>query len=100
MEISASWCIACKEMHPLTSKLYEIFKGKVFFVRIMLTNDTDTTESPSFPVMEIDNSPETLSIQTSQMLPRIIILDRYGELTADINGQYPILYYYGILSEL
>jgi len=100
MEISASWCIACREMHPVTQKLYEIFKGKAFFVRIMLSKGIEETETPPFPVMEIERSPGNLSIQSSQILPRIIIIDSSGELTADISGQYPALYYYGILSEL
>ncbi|HRZ79620.1 MAG TPA: thioredoxin domain-containing protein [bacterium] len=100
IEISASWCVACREMHPVTMKLYEIFKSKAFFVRIMLSKSTEEAETPTFPVMEIQSSPESLSIQSSQILPRIIIIDRSGELAADISGQYPVLYYYGILSEL
>lgn len=100
IEISAPWCSACKEMYFTTSKLYDLFKGKVFFIRIMLSSDDkEYTESP-FPVMNIYSSPVNLGIETSPMLPRIIILDRSGELTADLNGQYPFLYYYGILSEL
>ncbi len=87
-------------MHPVTMKLYEIFKSKAFFVRIMLSKSTEEAETPTFPVMEIQSSPESLSIQSSQILPRIIIIDRSGELAADISGQYPVLYYYGILSEL
>lgn len=87
-------------MHPVTMKLYEIFKSKAFFVRIMLSKSTEEAETPTFPVMEIQSSPESLSIQSSQILPRIIIIDSSGELAADISGQYPVLYYYGILSEL
>lgn len=87
-------------MHPVTMKLYEIFKGKAFFVRITLSKGAEETETPPFPVMEIESSPENLSIQSSQVLPRVIIIDRSGELAADISGQYPVLYYYGILSEL
>ena len=87
-------------MEPITSKLYEIFKGKTFFVRIMVSSDDKPSETTDFPVMEIDTSFDDLEIKNSQVLPRVIIFDSSGELTADINGQYPLLYYYGILSEL
>ncbi|HNW82319.1 MAG TPA: hypothetical protein PKG52_05435 [bacterium] len=100
IEISASWCSACKEMYLITSKLYDLFKDKTFFIRITLSPENETlTESP-IPVMNIQSSPVDLGIEASSILPRIIILNRSGELTADLNGQYPMLYYYGILSEL
>lgn len=100
MEISASWCSACKEMDPITSKLYEMFKGKAFFIRVMLSSDNEQADKTEFPVMEMGPSLDNTEIKNSPILPRVIILDSSGELVADISGQYPLLYYYGIISEL
>lgn len=87
-------------MHVTSSKLYEYFKNKVFFVRVMLPQDTGTIQEAPFPVMEIISSSDNLKIENSQILPRMVIIDRSGEIIADLEGQYPLIYFYGILSEL
>jgi len=101
IEISASWCPACKEMEKTTDKLFEYFKGKVFFIRLFRAGDAKSDENTRIPVMEIVASPEIMGIELSEALPRVIILNREGtEIIADLTGTYPLLYYYGILSEL
>jgi len=101
IEISASWCPACKEMEKTTEKLYEYFKGKVFFIRLFMAGDGSFDENSVIPSMEIASSPEEMKIEYSEALPRVLILSRNGkETVADLTGTYPLLYYYGILSEL
>lgn len=101
IEVSASWCSACKEMEKTTEKLYEYFKGKIFFIRIFMAGDGSLDETGIIPSMEIVSSPEEMKIELSEALPRVLILNRDGsEVTADLTGTYPMLYYYGILSEL
>jgi thiol-disulfide isomerase/thioredoxin len=101
IEISASWCPACKEMEKTTEKLHEYFKGKVFFIRLFMAGDGSLDENSIIPSMEIASSPEEMKIEYSEALPRIIILSREGvESIADLTGTYPLIYYYGILSEL
>lgn len=101
IEVSASWCPACKDMGPVVLKLNEYFEGEVFFVKLFMADDAVLNENETIPVMEIVSSPENLKIENSEILPRVIILSRKGEeVIADINGVYPLLYYYGILSEL
>ena len=101
IEVSASWCPACKEMEKITEKLFEYYKGKVFFIRLFRAGDAKSDENTKIPVMEIISSPEHIGIEFSEALPRVIVLSRNGsEIIADITGTYPLLYYYGILSEL
>lgn len=101
IEVSASWCPACKEMEKTTDKLFEYFRGKVFFIRLFRAGDAKSDENTQVPVMEIINSPENMGIEFSEALPRVIVLSRNGtEIVADLTGTYPLLYYYGILSEL
>lgn len=101
IEISASWCPACSEMNKTVDKLSEYFKGKVFFIRLFMAGDGQIDEESNIPVMEILNSPESVGIEFSEALPRTIILSRNGtEIVADITGTYPMIYYYGVLSEL
>ncbi len=101
IEVSASWCSACKEMEKTTEKLYEYFKGKVFFIRLFMAGDGSQNETDIVPSMEIVSSPEEMKIESSEALPRVLILSKDGtEIVADLTGTYPMLYYYGILSEL
>lgn len=101
IEVSASWCDACKEMEKTTEKLLTYFSGKVFFVRLYMAGDSPESMHGSITSMEIVSSPETLGIETTQTLPRIVILGKNGgTIIADVTGTYPLLYFYGILSEL
>lgn len=101
IEITSSWCPACKDMEKTTAKLYEYFKGRIFFIRLFRAGDAVLDETSTVNAMEIVSSPEKIAIEYSEVLPRVIILDRSGkEVVADINGVYPVIYYYGVLSEL
>lgn len=100
IEVTASWCSACKEMYITTSKLYDLFKEKVFFVRVFLPQDPEKTLKSPIPAMLISASPAEINIENSQILPRVIIVNKSGDIAADLSGQYPLLYYYSILSEL
>lgn len=100
IEISASWCDACKELYPVTEKLRNMFKGKVCFIRIMIDEkpyEGDTEIKVFYPV----SSPEVLGFSRSDALPRVVVLNGDDkEPYADLSGKYPFLYYYGLLSEL
>lgn len=100
IEISASWCDACKEMYPVTEKLKNMFKGKVCFLRIMVDEkpfEGETEIKIVYPV----SSPEVLGFARSDALPRVVVLNGGDkEPYADLSGKDPFLYYYGILSEL
>ncbi|MGI6394119.1 MAG: TlpA family protein disulfide reductase [bacterium] len=100
VEISASWCEPCREMEKITDKLYSYFKGKVFFIRLFMPKDRFDCESSPIFSMEAVSSPKELNIEQSEALPRVLILNRKGEIEADITGTYPMIYFYGILSEL
>jgi len=100
IEVSASWCEACKEMYPTTEKLQKMFKGKVCFLRVMVDEkpfDGETHVRIVFPI----SSPEVIGLKVSAALPRVIVLNKdEKEPYADLTGKYPFLYYYGLLSEL
>ena len=103
IELSASWCKACPEMKATTAKLTDYFGNRVFFIRLYLENDIqeDKEYSDIIPEMVIVSSPEELSLEKTEAMPRVVILSNSAsEVAADITGTYPILYYYGVLSEL
>jgi len=100
VEVSASWCEACRELYPTTEKLRKMFEGKVCFLRIMIDEkpfEGDTEVQVVYPV----SSPEVLNFGRTEALPRVVVLNKdEKEPRADLTGKYPFLYYYGILSEL
>ena len=100
IEVSASWCDACKELYPITEKLRNMFKNKVCFLRIMIDEkpfEGDTEIKIVYPV----SSPQVLNFARSEVLPRVVVLNNdRKEPYADLSGKYPFLYYYGILSDL
>lgn len=99
MEVSASWCEACKEMYPTTEKLQKMFKGKVCFLRVMIDEEPFDGETQTRVVFPI-SSPEVIGLKMSESLPRVIVLNKdKKEPYADLTGKYPFLYYYGLLSE-
>ena len=103
IELSASWCKACPEMKATTTKLLSYFEGKVSFVRLYQLSDIqdDKEYRDVIPEMAIVSSPEELSLEKTDAMPRVVVLGNSGsEVVADITGVYPILYYYGLLSEL
>ena len=103
IELSATWCKACPEMKSIPAKLFDYFKGKVFFVRLYKADDVfeDNEYNDVVPEMVILSSPKELNLEHSEAMPRVVVLANKGsEIAADITGVYPILYYYGLLSEL
>ena len=103
IELSASWCKACPEMKATTTKLVSYFGNRVFFIRLYLENDIqeDKEYNDIIPEMAVVSSPDELSLEKTEAMPRVIVLSNSAsEITADITGVYPILYYYGLLSEL
>lgn len=103
IELSASWCKACPEMKATTTKLLSYFEGKVSFVRLYQLSDIqdDKEYRDVIPEMAIVSSPEELSLEKTDAMPRVVVLGNSGsEVVADITGVYPILYYYGLLSDL
>ena len=103
IELSASWCKACPEMKATTTKLLSYFEGKVSFVRLYQLSDIqeDKEYRDIIPEMAIVSSPEELSLEKTDAMPRVVVLGNSGsEVVADITGVYPILYYYGLLSDL
>ena len=103
IELSASWCKACPEMKATTTKLISYFEGKVSFVRLYKPDDIQEEKEyrDIIPEMVIASSPEELSLEKTEAMPRVVVLsDSASEVAADITGVYPILYYYGLLSDL
>ena len=103
IELSASWCKACPEMKATTTKLLSYFEGKVSFVRLYQLSDIqeDREYRDIIPEMAIVFSPDELSLEKTEAMPRVVVLSNSGsEVAADITGVYPILYYYGLLSDL
>ena len=103
IELSASWCKACPEMKEITAKLVSYFGNRVFFVRLYLGNDIqeDKEYGGIVPEMVIVSSPAELSLEKTDVMPRVVVLSNSAsEVAADIIGAYPSLYYYGLLSEL
>ena len=103
IELSASWCKACPEMKETTAKLVSYFGNRVFFIRLYLENDIqeDKEYNDIIPEMVIVSSPEELSLEKTDIMPRVVVLSNSAsEIAADIIGAYPSLYYYGLLSEL
>jgi thiol-disulfide isomerase/thioredoxin len=103
IELSASWCKACPEMKETTAKLVSYFGNRVSFIRLYLENDIqeDREYRDVIPEMAIVSSPDVLALEKTDAMPRVIVLSSSGsEVAADITGVYPILYYYGLLSDL
>ena len=103
IELSASWCKACPEMKATTTKLLGYFEGKVSFVRLYQLSDIqeDKEYRDVIPEMAIVSSPAGLALEKTEAMPRVVVLSNSSsEISADITGVYPILYYYGLLSEL
>ncbi|MBP5406889.1 hypothetical protein J6Z19_07050 [bacterium] len=103
IEISATWCKACPEMKATTTKLLDYFEGKVSFVRLYLPDDIqeDREYRDVIPEMAVVSSPAELSLEKTEAMPRVVVLSNSAsEIAADITGVYPVLYYYGLLSEL
>lgn len=102
IELSASWCQACPEMKETTAKLVSYFGNRVFFIRLYLGNDIqeDREYRDIIPEMVIVSSPAELSLEKTDVMPRVVVLSNSAsEVAADITGAYPSLYYYGLLSE-
>ncbi len=103
IELSASWCKACPEMKATTTKLLSYFEGKVSFVRLYQPDDIQEEREyrDVIPEMVIVSSPEEIALEKTDAMPRVVVLsDSASEVAADITGVYPILYYYGLLSDL
>jgi len=103
IELSASWCTACPEMKATTAKLVSYFGNRVFFIRLYLENDIQEEKEyrDIIPEMVIVSSPVELSLEKTDIMPRVVVLSNSAsEVAADITGAYPSLYYYGLLSEL
>ena len=103
IELSASWCQACPEMKETTAKLVSYFGNRVSFIRLYLENDIqeDREYSGIIPEMAVVSSPAGLSLEKTDVMPRVVVLSNSAsEVAADITGAYPSLYYYGLLSEL
>ena len=103
IELSASWCKACPEMKATTTKLLGYFEGKVSFVRLYQPDDIqeDKEYRDVVPEMVIVSSPAELALEKTEAMPRVVVLsDSASEISLDSTGVYPILYYYGLLSDL
>lgn len=103
IELSALWCPACEEMKVVSAKLFEYFRAKLFFIRLFPLKQLEKAEENQgvIPEMEIVSSPAALHLERNEAFPRIVVIDKKGkEVVLDEIGIYPILYYYGLLSEL
>jgi len=103
MEISASWCEACRDLAKLTEKLKEYYKNAFFFVRVYLPGDLPgaINEDGNIALMEVVDSPAELSLEKSDVFPKVIIFGRGGKkIEAELDGIFPILVYHGIMGNL
>ncbi len=101
MEVTASWCEACKDLKKVSQKLKAYYKEAVLFVRVYLPGDTPPEHGKKGDIleMEIVSSPEDLSIESGDTFPRVFIFSAGGEdVKAVVDGIYPILIYHGMLA--
>lgn len=101
IDFSASWCVPCAELTAKINKLTEQFGDAVAFVMLLKSGDSPPKgEEPQYPVFYLESSPQELKIDNIEVYPKVLIFDKDGEITAELDGLYPGLYYFGVLGEL
>ena len=91
MDLWATWCIPCREQHPLYEKVKERFHDNPSVVFLSVNSDADRTLVKPFlaqagwqgPVYFEDGLARLFSVEG---LPATIILDPKGELFTHLNG--------------
>ena len=100
--LTATWCVACKDLIKTMDRLNEYYRNSIFFVAVYMKGDIpDQYEFESIPKMELVESPEELPLESNDVFPRAIIISRNGrEIETVLDGILPVLVYHGILGNL
>src|ERR1017187_4300383 len=91
MDLWATWCIPCREQHPLYERVMERFRDNPAVVFLSINADADRTPVKSFlrdmkwrgPVYFEDGLARVFAVDG---LPATILLDRNGQLDTHLNG--------------
>ena len=94
LDFTAWWCDPCKAQAPAIKKLYEEFKDRVQFFAITHMTDSDTIqqiidfkneEGIQWPML-VDKSSETMVSYNVTGIPKIVLLNKNGEIYYDQSG--------------
>jgi len=91
MDLWATWCIPCREQHPLYELVMERFRDNPAVVFLSIDADADRTPVKAFlsemkwqgPVYFEDGLARVFAVEG---LPATILLDRNGQLYTHLNG--------------
>ena len=94
VDISATWCEPCKKLANYVEQLKNKFGNKVKFIKVFPLIDKSK--------INCENSDKNtfFTIEKQEAYPRVIIFDKKGNLVVDETGLYPLLYYFGTLSNI
>jgi thiol-disulfide isomerase/thioredoxin len=103
MDMWATWCIPCREQHPLYEQVKERFHDNPSVVFLSINSDTDHAPVKAFlsaqkwqgPVYYEDGLARAFQVPG---LPATILLDRKGQLFTQING-YEKAHFVDLLTE-
>ena len=91
MDLWATWCVPCREQHPLYEQVKEHFRGDPSVVFLSVNADEDRSLVKPFlksmkwqgPVYYEDGLARALAVDG---IPATILLDRNGKLFTHLNG--------------
>ena len=91
LDMWATWCVPCREQHPLYEQVKERFHGNPAVVFLSINSDTEHTGVGAFltaqkwqgPVYYEDGLARDFQVDG---LPATILLDRKGQLFTRLNG--------------
>ncbi len=96
--VSQEYCPPCHTLYSYAKELRRRFGNQVSFA-VLYYNDAAQHQVTGLPVCRLKKDAQHVLSGTDRF-PRVLLFDDTGELTADITGLYPELYYYGLLREV
>jgi thiol-disulfide isomerase/thioredoxin len=104
MDLWATWCIPCREQHPLYQQVKERFRDNPAVVFLSIDADADRTPVKAFtdemkwqgPVYFEDGLARLFAVDG---LPATILLDRTGKLFTHLNGFLDKTHFADLLTE-
>jgi thiol-disulfide isomerase/thioredoxin len=104
MDLWATWCVPCREQHPLYEQVKTRFRDNSSVVFLSIDADADRTPVKAFvsqqkwqgPVYFEDGLARVFSVDG---LPATIVLDRNGRLFTHLNGYVDKTRFVDLLTE-